>query len=313
MKSYEEILIITGGLGHIGSSLFSSLQNNNRLIIVNDNLSSERFCSTFDYHLKHNIKFIFGDIREKQFEKSVIDLCKNIDYKKITIIHLAAITDAASSFDKADNVKENNLNGTRVVIELANTLDANLIFPSSTSVYGDNSELVTEASKLFPQSPYAETKISEEEIIQKYEKSIILRLGTIVGPSQGMRFHTAVNSFIWKALINQPIQIWKTAYNQKRPYLCLKDFVNLIQFILNKDLYNQSIFNILNENSTPKIITDEIRTHIPNLEIEFVDSKIMNQLTYEVSKELIENEGFKFELTIKEAILDTIEFLKSDE
>ena len=53
--------------------------------------------------------------------------------------------------------------------------------------------------------------------------------------------------------------------------------------------------------------------HIPNLEIEFVDSKIMNQLTYEVSKELIENEGFKFELTIKEAILDTIEFLKSDE
>ena len=50
--------------------------------------------------------------------------------------------------------------------------------------------------------------------------------------------------------------------------------------------------------------------HIPNLEIEFVDSKIMNQLTYEVSKELIENEGFKFELTIKEAILDTIEFLK---
>ena len=128
-----------------------------------------------------------------------------------------------------------------------------------------------------------------------------------------MRFHTAVNSFIWKALINQPIQIWKTAYNQKRPYLCLKDFVNLIQFILNKDLYNQSIFNILNENSTPKIITDEIRMHIPNLEIEFVDSKIMNQLTYEVSKELIENEGFKFELTIKEAILDTIEFLKSDE
>jgi len=312
MKSFEEIIIITGGLGHIGSSLFRSLQNNNRFIIVNDNLSSERFCSTFDYHLKENIKFIFGDIREKQFETAVIDLCKGIDYKKITIIHLAAITDAASSFDKADNVKENNLNGTRAVIELANALDANLVFPSSTSVYGDNSELVTEASKLFPQSPYAETKISEEVIIQKYEKSIILRLGTIVGPSQGMRFHTAVNSFIWKAMINQPIQIWKTAYNQKRPYLCLKDFVNLIQFVLNKDLYNQSIFNILNENSTPKIITDEIRMHIPNLEIEFVDSKIMNQLTYEVSKELIENQGFKFELTIKEAILDTIEFLKSD-
>ena len=113
MKSFEEIIIITGGLGHIGSSLFTSLQNNNRFIIVNDNLSSERFCSTFDYHLKENIKFIFGDIREKQFETAVIDLCKGISYKKITIIHLAAITDAASSFDKADNVKENNLNGTR--------------------------------------------------------------------------------------------------------------------------------------------------------------------------------------------------------
>jgi nucleoside-diphosphate-sugar epimerase len=165
---------------------------------------------------------------------------------------------------------------------------------------------------LFPQSPYAETKISEEEIRQKYEKSIILRLGTIVGPSQGMRFHTAVNSFIWKALINQPIQIWKTAYNQKRPYLCLKDFVNLIQFVLNKDLYYQSIFNILNENSTPKIITDEIRIYIPNLEIEFVDSKIMNQLTYEVSKELIENEGFIFKSSIQEGIKETIEFLVNE-
>ena len=132
MKSFEEIIIITGGLGHIGSSLFRSLQNNNRFIIVNDNLSSEKFCSTFDYHLKENIKFIFSDIREKQFETAVLDLCKGIIIK-VTIIHPAAITDATSSFDKADNVKD--MYGTRAVIGVANALDANLIFPSSTSVW----------------------------------------------------------------------------------------------------------------------------------------------------------------------------------
>tara|TARA_B100000963_G_scaffold328438_1_gene316981 strand:+ start:21342 stop:22289 length:948 start_codon:yes stop_codon:yes gene_type:complete len=314
VKSYNELLIITGGLGHIGSSLFQSSGSNERLIIINDNLMAERYCSSFGYHGKKNIKFVFGDIRDKNTLNSIKKYSTNkVESRKINIVHLAAMTDAASSFEKADTLKENNLNGTCAALELANDIGANFIFPSSTSVYGDNSEIVDENSILYPQSPYAESKILEEEYVAKYHRSVILRLGTIVGPSQGMRFHTAVNSFIWKAITGQKIQIWKTAYNQKRPYLCLDDFVRFIHHILDKEFFDANVFNILSENSTPKKITDIIRKIIPNTQIEFVDSKIMNQLSYEVSTSLVESKGFHFNKTIEESIIKTIEFLENYE
>ena len=313
MKSYKDILVITGGLGHIGSKLFKSLISKERLIIVNDNLMAERYCSTFGYLNKDNLKFIFGDIRDSNIIESLKKLCRNFEAKNITFIHLAAITDAASSFDKKDFVKENNFNGTVAALDLANDLGANFIFPSSTSVYGDNSDVVHENSILHPQSPYAESKILEEEIVSKYNKNLILRLGTIVGHSAGMRFHTAVNSFIWKAITGQPIQIWNTAYNQKRPYLCLNDFIRFINFSLEKQNFLNATYNILSENSTPKKITDIIKGIIPNTEIEFVDSKIMNQLSYEVSTTLVESKGFIFNSTIEESIIETLNFLQTNE
>ena len=54
-------------------------------------------------------------------------------------------------------------------------------------------------------------------------KFISLRFGTIVGASPGMRFHTAVNKFCLAARFDKSFPVWKSAYNQYRPYLSLKD------------------------------------------------------------------------------------------
>ena len=62
-------------------------------------------------------------------------------------------------------------------------------------------------------------------------KGIILRLGTIFGVSKGMRFHTAVNKFCYQAAFKKPLTIWKTAYDQKRPYLDLQDACAVVEFI----------------------------------------------------------------------------------
>ena len=74
-----------------------------------------------------------------------------------------------------------------------------LIHISSTSVYGSQNLYVDENCKeLKPQSPYADVKIKEEKILENTNKNfsfITLRFGTIVGPSTGMKFHTAVNKF----------------------------------------------------------------------------------------------------------------------
>ena len=63
---------------------------------------------------------------------------------------------------------------------------------------------------------------------------MVLRLGTIFGPSPGMRFHTAVNKFIFYAVTGRPLTVWSDAVALVRPYLALEDAVAAIEFILDR-------------------------------------------------------------------------------
>ena len=114
-------------------------------------------------------------------------------------------------------------------------------------------------------------------------KAVTFRFGTIFGVSPGMRFHTAVNKFCWQAAMGLPITVWSTAYEQKRPYLDLDDACNAIVHAIKKDLFDGEIFNVLTLNATVKEIVELIKEFVPDLKVEFVDSPIMNQLSYEVS------------------------------
>jgi nucleoside-diphosphate-sugar epimerase len=136
------------------------------------------------------------------------------------------------------------------------------------------------------------------------------RFGTIYGPSIGMRFHTAVNKFIWQACVGQPLSVWRTALDQKRPYLELGDAVEAIRFVLNRDLFDNEIYNVLTDNVTVRQITDVIRKYVPNLCIELVESQIMNQLSYTVSRSKFESQGFRFKGDLDKAIRDSIHLLQ---
>lgn len=126
-----------------------------------------------------------------------------------------------------------------------------------------------------------------------------------------MRFHTAVNKFCWQAATGQPITVWRTAYNQKRPYLDLKDASRAIRFILEKGLFDRRIYNILTLNATGREIVDVIREFVPDLEVTFVDSPIMNQLSYEVASDRFHRQGFALEGDIRRGIGETIGLLEA--
>ena len=112
------------------------------------------------------------------------------------------------------DVNKINLDGTKSVIDacLHNNV-RRLIFPSTTSVYGPISGIALEDSSrsdLQPQSPYAVSKLAAEDQVliatqQSVIDGVVLRLGTIFGPSIGMRFHTAVNKFIYHSVIGRPL------------------------------------------------------------------------------------------------------------
>ena len=103
------------------------------------------------------------------------------------------------------------------------------------------------------------TKIKEEKYIREnLKKYVILRLGTIVGISEGMRFHTAVNKFCYQASLNQPLTIWKKFYDKKRPYLTLEDFYNCLNFIIKNKYFSNETIDVVTKNYTVKEIIDLI-------------------------------------------------------
>jgi nucleoside-diphosphate-sugar epimerase len=307
-------IIITGGLGHIGSYLiekFLAEQENIHLVII-DNLQSQRYSSLFDLKIKKN-KVSFFDL--DLTKESISSVIKKADL----IIHLAAITDAENSVGKEKIYMDNNVKCTEEVIKHSNKFKVPLLFPSSTSVYGkmkrDAILFEDDNSILFPQSPYAKIKLKEEKDISRKlinSKFIIIRLGTIVGKSMGMRFHTAVNKFCYQASMDKEITVWRSAYDQVRPYATLNDFYRISLFFLkNKKLINNQTYNLVSKNLTVRDIINIIKIK-KNVKIKFVNSKIMNQLSYNVSNSKLLKIGFKSSNDLKKEIFKTLKIFKID-
>ncbi|MBF0358847.1 MAG: SDR family oxidoreductase [Magnetococcales bacterium] len=305
-------IVITGALGHIGSRLIQALprQFPDAKFVLLDNLSTQRYPSLFSLPSSVDFSFVNADIVSCSLERVLAGAN--------TVIHLAAITDATSSFDNKDEMDQVNYRGTERLAQACVATGTSLIYPSSTSVYGTEKDWVNEdcgPEDLQPQSPYAESKLREEELLQRLGKDeglkyVTFRLGTIFGISPGMRFHTAVNKFCWQAVMGEPLTVWKTAYNQSRPYLDLDDAVRAIAFLLERNQFTGELYNVLSANATVGEIVDIIRSVIPSLEVTLVEAKIMNKLSYEVSDEKFRAIGFKPIGDLKRSINDTINLLR---
>lgn len=310
MKKNKKLkIVVTGGLGHIGSALIRDISPKLiQEVVIIDNISSQRYASLFDLPSKLNFKFYEDDIRTADLDKYF----KGVDI----VIHLAAITDATSSFDRQKEVEEVNLGGLKRVADACLRNKIRLFFPSSTSVYGSQAAIVDETCQdLVPQSPYAETKLAAERYLKKLSKKglkfVVCRFGTIFGWSIGMRFHTAVNKFVWQAILGRSITVWRTAWKQRRPYLDLTDAVKAIEFFIIKDLFDGEIYNILTKNFTVEEIVKSIKVNIPSLKVVYVDTKIMNQLSYDVNCDKVEAVGFKSSGNLKKSLQIKINKLKS--
>ena len=169
---------------------------------------------------------------------------------------------------------------------------------------------------LKPQSPYAESKLKAEQLLQSLgEKEklefITCRFGTIFGTSPGIRFHTAINKFCWQAVMQKPLTVWRTAFNQTRPYLDIVDAVEAFKFVIKKYLFNCRVYNVLTTNSTVSNIVEIIKTYVPKLNIQYVDTEIMNQLSYCVSNNRFKTHGFKFNGSLEKGISQIIQLLRS--
>jgi len=298
-------LLVTGGMGHIGSKLINKLSSLNEIkqIIVIDDFSSERYITFIN--LKNREKIIFYDEDLINFNPKKIKI--GID----CIIHLASTTNAEKSFANKKGVLDNNLACTNKILKLGKKT-TKIIFASSTSVYGSQFNVINSLNNhqnISPQSPYAHSKILSENVIKKKSDNYcIMRFGTIFGMSDGMRFHTAINKFCYQASMNKKITIWKKFYNKKRPYLDLEDCIRSIIFcIFNKKIKNETL-DVVTINLKLIDIIKQIEK-IKKIKKSFVNTAILNQLSYEVQSDRLINLNFRFRGNLFSSIKNTIKKL----
>jgi len=160
-------ILITGGLGYIGSHTVTRLveQGYEPIILDNLNNSSRAVLDALTEITHKNIRFYEGDIRDRAKLESLIDEEVNIQ----GVIHFAAHKSVSESMEQPMKYYNNNVAG---LLQLCEVLQAkkitNFVFSSTCTVYGEPSQMeVSEETPLqAATSPYGHSKLLGEDILR---------------------------------------------------------------------------------------------------------------------------------------------------
>ena len=216
-------ILVTGGLGFIGSHIADTLITDNNVTIV-DNLSTGKLT---------NLKTLESDnleiIKEDICTVNMDDLTSNIDY----IFHLAAMASVPLSIENPIKCNEINVSGTVNLLKSAVENNVKkIVFSSSSAVYGENKNMpLKETEPLMPMSPYAASKASCELYLQAFHESYdlnytILRYFNVFGSKQdkNSQYAAVIPNFISAILEKKQAVIYGDG-EQTRDFVHVSDIV----------------------------------------------------------------------------------------
>lgn len=216
-------IVVTGGLGFIGSHLIEKLSEDNLVVVIDDQSTGKI------ENIKHlnlsNIDTTLGDITSINLD----ELFDGIDY----VFHEAAVTSVQKSVDDPLTSNEVNITGTLKVLEAAKNADVKkVVLASSSAVYGDTESLpLTEDDPINPLSPYAVGKATGELYCNVFSEiyglpTISLRYFNVFGPRQdpNSQYAAVIPIFIDKILKNESPVIYGDG-EQSRDFVSVKHIV----------------------------------------------------------------------------------------
>jgi len=206
-------VLITGGAGYIGDSAVEYLLSTGHHVTVYDSLLYGGAYMRKDYRLD----FVRGDVRDSS---KLYSLVSNHD----SVLHLAAIVGDGACQANAELTVEVNDKATKEIAKMCHQLNKRLVFASTCSVYGANSELLDEDSPTSPLSLYAGTKLAAESYVREVPQHYIFRLGTLFGISAEharLRCDLVANLLTYKAMTDQILTVF--GGEQWRPLLHVMD------------------------------------------------------------------------------------------
>ena len=198
------LVLVTGGAGFIGSNLVR------RLLDEGDDV---RILDDFSTGLWSNIEGLDVDVREGCLTDadSVARAVTDAD----SVVHLAARGSVPRSIAEPRQTHEVNATGTLNVLEAVREHGAQIIFSSSSSVYGSNKALPkNEDMWTQPLSPYGASKMAAESLVMSYREvygleALALRFFNVYGPLQRADhdYAAVIPKFVWAALNGDPLRV----------------------------------------------------------------------------------------------------------
>ena len=213
-------IVVTGGLGFIGSNLIDLLIKKGFFVINIDKVGyASNFYNTINFKGKRNYKFFKLDINNKNKILNILN-----KYKPLGIFNLAAETHVDRSIDSPDQFIKSNILGTFNLLEAFKKYSkiyksSKLIHISTDEVYGDISKGRTNENYPYsPSSPYAATKASSDHIVFSYVKTFgIKAIITNCSNNYGPRQHPEklIPKMIYNILNNKPLPIYGNGKNSR--------------------------------------------------------------------------------------------------
>jgi dTDP-glucose 4,6-dehydratase len=207
-------IVITGGLGFIGSNLINILSKKNYFIINIDKVTYASNFNNISSNIK-NYKFYKQDINNQNFIKKILD-----KYNPSLIFNLAAETHVDRSIDGPKQFINSNIYGVFNLLEVIRKFKKKikLIHVSTDEVYGDiiNNKSSKESDAYNPSSPYSASKASGDLLIKSYVRTykipaIITNCCNNYGPNQYPE--KLIPTIIYKIVNNKPITIYGNGRN----------------------------------------------------------------------------------------------------
>ena len=298
-------IIITGGLGYIGTELckiYSGYSWNDNITVIDNRFISERVNQLRNW----NINFIQGDI----LDKDLINLhCKEAD----VVHHLAGITKVPRVKSESNNEDDKKI---KLVAEQGtqNILDSisdrcKIIMPSTHVVYEGINEVRRDISEEEVTSPilsYAQSKDYNEKQLKSSGKNyVILRLGSVYGfSSDTMRIDIMPNLFSKITSQNGILKLFSGG-KQIKSLVPLIDVARCFKFVEEEDNISKDLFNLTKDIVTVKEVAEICKKYNPKVELRETNDEIPN-LGFSLSNKKIKNKGFKFLYSLEESIKEMV-------
>ena len=292
-------VLVTGGLGFIGSNLIKLLLKKNYYVINIDKVSySSNKYNVKEYENKKNYKFIKLDINSKKLTK----IFKK--YKPIGVFNLAAETHVDRSIDNPSNFIKSNILGTFNLLDSFRKFyksysNTKLIHISTDEVFGDVlTGRSNENFKYKPSSPYAASKASSDHLVSSYVRTfkipaIITNCSNNYGPCQHPE--KLIPKLIYNIMNNRELPIYGNGKNSREWIYVMDHCEGLLKVFLRGkkgEFYNIGSNKNLNNLQITKYLINIAKKHISignKVKIKFVKDRPGHDLRYALNSNKIKS------------------------